>query len=165
MLRTPRLRLVPLTCAQLEAWVRRSDALERELGCRFGARTCSAEFRIIVLAQRARAAADPANHLLYTFWLLIAVSEGIVVGSACFKGPPDASGAVEIGYGLEKAYEKMGYMTEAAEALRRWVLCLPDTISVLAETEPGNLASQRVLLRLGFHLCGPVKPGWWILNK
>lgn len=99
--------------------------------------------------QRALAAADPGNHLFHTFWFLVIRDGG--AGSACFKGTADANGKVEIGYGLEKAFEKQGYMTETVRALCAWAKQQPGVRHITAETEPDNRASHRVLQRAGFH--------------
>ena len=47
-------------------------------------------------------------------------SDNVVVGSADFKNVPDEKGQVEIGYGLGKAFEHEGYMTEAVRAMCSW---------------------------------------------
>lgn len=87
---TERLRIVPQTLPQLDSW------------------------------QRTVAAGDAEHYLFHTFWLLIERAGNEVVGSACFKGTPNAGGEIEIGYGLEPGWEKQGYMTEAVRALCAW---------------------------------------------
>lgn len=105
LLTTERLRIVPLTPRQLGLWLHDIPALEKELDCRCTAGSPRGDFRRIVEGQYALAAADPVNHLFHTFWFLILRDGGVVAGSACFKGAADADGRVEIGYGLEKAFE------------------------------------------------------------
>lgn len=160
---TDRLRIVPLVPRQLGLWLHDIPVLERELGCRYTAGSPSGEFRGIVEGQHAPAAADPGNYLFHTFWLLIFQDDGTVAGSACFKGVPDAGGRVEIGYGLEKACEKQGYMTEAVRELCAWALRQPGVRHVTAETNPDNRASQRVLQRVGFRPAGAGPGQRWIL--
>ena len=159
---TERLRIVPLTLSQLDSWLHAVPALERELGCRCQAPPCG-EFGRIVGEQRAVAAGDAEHYLLDTFWLLIERTGGEVVGSACFKGPPNADGEIEIGYGLEPGWEKQGYMTEAVRALCAWARQQPGVRHVMAETDPDNLASQRVLQRSGFSPCEFGAARWWRL--
>ncbi|WP_353888228.1 GNAT family N-acetyltransferase [uncultured Alistipes sp.] len=84
-------------------------------------------------------------------------------GSACFKGTADANGKVEIGYGLEKAFEKQGYMTEAVRALCAWAQQQPGVRQITAETDPDNRASQRVLQKAGFHPAEADATRWWSL--
>lgn len=57
---------------------------------------------------------------------------------------------VEIGYSIDEAYRRQGCATEAVSALVRWALAQAGVRLVTAQTEPGNLSSQRVLLKNGF---------------
>ena len=50
--------------------------------------------------QASAAAAASTNYMWHSFWLLMRRSDRSIVGSAVWKGAPDASGQVEIGYGL-----------------------------------------------------------------
>jgi RimJ/RimL family protein N-acetyltransferase len=79
-------------------------------------------------------------------WLLFHREE--VVGDAGFKGPPQ-DGEVELGYSIIPGQRRRGYATEAAQALVDWALAQPGVERVVAETEPENEASQRVLERAG----------------
>lgn len=160
LLLTERLRIVPLTLPQLNSWLHAVPALERELGCRCPAPPCG-EFGRIVEGQRTVAAGDAEHYLFHTFWLLIERAGNEVVGSACFKGTPNAGGEIEIGYGLEPGWEKQGYMTEAVRALCAWAGRQPGVRHVTAETAPDNLASQRVLQRAGFSPCESGASRWW----
>ena len=72
------------------------------------------------------------------------------VGGAGCKGMPDASGRVEIGYGLSPEAQGRGYATELVEALVDWLLARPEVSAVTAETVVENRASQRVLEKCGF---------------
>ncbi len=73
---------------------------------------------------------------------------GRVVGDLCFKG--FNGGAPEIGYGIKKEFAGHGLMSEAVAALAEWASRQPGVTRVLAQTEPDNLASQRVLVKAGF---------------
>ena len=84
----------------------------------------------------------------YAMWV-IERKDGTPVGDLCFKGL-DARGVPEIGYGIAEAYQGRGYATEAVKAALRWAFRQPGVTAVEAETEPGNLASQRVLAKCGF---------------
>lgn len=93
----------------------------------------------------------------------IALRGGAAVGDACFKGAPDELGQVELGYGIDEAFRRQGYAAEAAAALTEWALGQPGVRRVLAQTEPGNEVSRRVLLKCGFvrHGDGPEGPMYW----
>lgn len=84
----------------------------------------------------------------YTPWI-ITLKDGTDIGDLCFKGV-DPSGVAEIGYGLLPDYMGRGYATEAVSAAVRWALEQPGISRIEAETEPDNLASQRVLEKCGF---------------
>ncbi len=163
VLTTERLRIVPLTLPRLKLWVSDAAALEQELGCRNAAALMSDEFGRIVTGQYAAALSDRDNLLFYTFWLLITRTDGKATGSACFKGGPNAAGEVEIGYGLEKTFEKQGYMTEAVRELCKWALAQPDVRHIIAETDAENGASQRLLQRTGFRQYRSGATQWWRL--
>ena len=61
---------------------------------------------------------------------------------------------MEIGYGIDEQYRCRGYATEAAQAMTAWALAQPGVRRVLAQTEPGNAISRRVLQKCGFVPCG-----------
>lgn len=90
------------------------------------------------------------------FWLL--VEHGAVVGTAGFKGPPGPEGEVEIGYGLVATARGRGLASEAARALVDWALRDARVRRIVAHTEAGNGASERVLAKLGFAPAGPEGP-------
>ena len=90
----------------------------------------------------------PEQWQWYAIWL-IETKDGLRVGDLCFKGfPPD--GGVEIGYGILEPFQRKGYASEAVDGAVRWALAQPGVTRVEAETDPDNLASQRVLARCGF---------------
>lgn len=149
---TRRLELIPLTPRQLGLWVDNPRALERELGCSYRAEPLEGAFRDIVRGQHQTA--DAENFRWHTFWWIIRTSDRTAVGSACFKGPPNADGEVKIGYGLGEGFEHRGYMTEAVRALCRWARSQDGVHTVVAETAAEGFASQRVLERCGFREIG-----------
>ena len=99
----------------------------------------------------------PHERLWYTAWILT-LRDGAVIGDLCFKGPP-AAGEVEIGYGLAPEYWGQGYATEAVQAAVAWAFRQPDVWTVWAETLSDNIASQKVLAKVGFYPNGTGKEG------
>lgn len=94
--------------------------------------------------------ADPANRVWYAMWYMeLKEFPGSIAGEFCFKGI-GSRGAVEIGYGLRDGYCGKGYMTEAVKAVSGWALTQKDVTRIKSETDPDNLASQRVLFNAGF---------------
>ena len=74
---------------------------------------------------------------------------GLVVGGIGFFGPPRA-GEVEIGYGIVPSRQGRGYATEALRAMIAMAWADARVRTVVAGTDPGNVASQRVLGKAGF---------------
>lgn len=79
-----------------------------------------------------------------------------VVGSAGFKGPPEADGVVEISYGVNPDHQGKGYATEAAQALTTYAFRTGKVRLVRAHTRPEPNASTRVLAKCGFQRVGEV---------
>lgn len=93
---------------------------------------------------------NPEQRIWHALWVLqLNDGSGKIIGSLSFKGLND-NGMVEIGYGINPEYEGKGLMTEAVSAAVRWASKQPGVLSIEAETEPDNIASQRVLEKAGF---------------
>ena len=73
------------------------------------------------------------------------VLDGRVVGAVRLHAGPDGP---ELGYGIAPDAWGRGIATEAGKAVVAWARPHGD---LWARTHPGNVASQRVLARLGFH--------------
>lgn len=92
--------------------------------------------------------ADPAAQ----DWVVRAVvvePEG-VVGHAGFHGPPDADGAVEVGYTVLPHLRGRGFATAALRALVAEAAAAPGVRVVRASVSPDNAASLAVVRRVGF---------------
>jgi RimJ/RimL family protein N-acetyltransferase len=163
ILETERLEIVPLTPGQLALWVENIPALERELQCTYAAEPMEGFFLEIVKWQLEVVRKDAGHYLWHGFWFLIRKSDRVVVGAADFKGVPNAAGEVEIGYGLGKAFEHMGYMTEAVRAMCGWAMQQQNVSHVIAETDADGLASQRILQSCGFVETTRAETIWWRL--
>ena len=88
-----------------------------------------------------------AEHAAWT-WLVVDDDERIA-GECGVKGPPDAAGEVEIGYGLAGPSRGRGLGTRAVAALLE-ELDARGVHAVVAEVDRDNLPSRRLLERLGF---------------
>jgi ribosomal-protein-alanine N-acetyltransferase len=99
---------------------------------------------------------DHSNPWLPGFGVVDRAS-GAVVGSAGFKGGPDAHGMVEIAYGIVPSYQNRGYATEVTELLVEWALARDGVRVVRAHTLPSANASTRVLTKCGFAFQGEVE--------
>lgn len=97
-------------------------------------------------ALRGASGPDPWRHGFF----VVDREQRCVIGSAGFKGPPDASGVTEIAYGIVPGSEGRGYATEAAAALVGFAFGTGAVRLVRAHTLPVANASTRVLLKCGF---------------
>lgn len=90
----------------------------------------------------------PDQRQWYAIWD-IHLLNGERIGDLSFKGL-SSEGIAEIGYGLLPEYWGKGFAAEAVKAMAEWAFHQPGVRALEAETEPGNLASQRVLAKAGF---------------
>jgi ribosomal-protein-alanine N-acetyltransferase len=82
-------------------------------------------------------------------WLIELTAARCVIGSAGFKGKPDKTGMIEIGYGIGPDYRRQGYTFEAARGLIDWAWGHAEVKRITAECLPDNLGSKRILEKLG----------------
>jgi RimJ/RimL family protein N-acetyltransferase len=158
MLTTPRLRLVPATVA-----LARAEIADREDFARLLEATIPDNWPPETLAdalplflQWMEAAPDRVG---WFGWYAVTRDDNVLAGSVGFKGPPQ-EGAAEVGYSVLPQFQCRGYATEMVAALVRWALGQPGVDRVIAETEPVNVASCRVLKKVGFTLAGAgTEPG------
>lgn len=97
------------------------------------------------------------------WWIHQIVLDAVVVGDIGFHGPPPAEPPyeVEIGYLVVPGLRGRGVATQACAQLLR-LAWLEGADVVLAETEPGNVASERVLEKNGFQRGAD---GGWSINR
>lgn len=131
--KTKRLIITPMTDAEMEA---------------LAAAETDAHMKNAYLEMLEGARSHAKARIWYTAWR-IALKDGTPVGDLCFKGP-QREGEVEIGYGISDAHKGAGYATEAVKAMTDWALGHEGVWFVVAQTEPDNAASQRVLEKCGF---------------
>lgn len=89
-------------------------------------------------------------------WLIVLGDE--VIGDCGWMGGPRPDGEVEIGYGLAAGYRGRGLGTAAVALLCRWVERQPGVRALTAQVLPGNEASRRLLLGMGFSEAGTNPP-------
>ncbi len=99
-----------------------------------------------------RLAAEFATADDETGFLVVLVETGQVIGDAGWHGGPDATGAVEIGFGLAEPFRGRGLGAETVRAVRAWVQVQPGVRTVLAEALETNVPSRRALESAGFVL-------------
>jgi [ribosomal protein S5]-alanine N-acetyltransferase len=93
-------------------------------------------------------------------WFVTLADDGRIIGDCGTLGWTDDKGRVEIGYGLSAKFRRRGFGAETARALADWVAAQPGVHAVTAAVQFGNLASRRLLERLGFALVGEADGHW-----
>jgi ribosomal-protein-alanine N-acetyltransferase len=83
------------------------------------------------------------------YWVITRTGEGRAIGgiSCCIN-----QDSAEVGFLLHRRHWGVGFATEAARAVVAWVLSLPSMRRVWATCDAENLASARVLEKIGFSL-------------
>jgi RimJ/RimL family protein N-acetyltransferase len=97
-----------------------------------------------------RATAELGEQQPFGFYRITSLSDGRAIGGVGFKGQPEG-GCAEIGYGLAPSVRGHGYAAEAVIGLLT-VAADHGVSKVLADTTLDNLATQKTLIRAGFHL-------------
>jgi RimJ/RimL family protein N-acetyltransferase len=149
---TSRLLLLPCDPEQILALMEAPKRFEELTG--FPAEMGLREFYVSgdvsphwLAALRSASGPDPWRHGFF----VVDRERRRIIGTAGFKGAPDASGMVEIAYGIVPSSEGRGYATEAARALIDFALQAGNVRLIRAHTLPAANASTRVLQKCGFH--------------
>ncbi|MCY7389210.1 MAG: GNAT family N-acetyltransferase [Burkholderiales bacterium] len=136
--------LIPISIGDLRALVESripdgiaSRALEEALPPAFVARRSLEQI-----------AAGKPVHWCTSFYML-RIADGNIAGSCGFKDAP-ANGRVEIGYGVSTVCRNQGVATAAITALLKIAFASGIVNEVLAQVNPDNIASTRVVEKLGF---------------
>jgi len=80
--------------------------------------------------------------------------ESVLVGNGGFKGPPGSNGVAEIGYFVRSTHRGCGYGTEAVHRLVEYALSRAGAKLLIAQTQHDNIASIRLLKKVGFACAG-----------
>jgi RimJ/RimL family protein N-acetyltransferase len=78
----------------------------------------------------------------------------VLIGTGGFKGAPDASGEVELGYGIVPEYQRRGYATEAVRGWSEFAFRDRRVTTVVGQTLDGLTRSIGVMEKAGFHFAG-----------
>ena len=151
-LRTDRLTLVALTPYLARAALEDRAKLGLMLGVFVPVTWPGADFARMLphLAEggeRASLRAEQTRLILYE-------GDRTLIGETGFHGPPDESGTVEVGYSIVPDYRGQGFAFEAARALIDEALARPDVCRIAAACHDDNVASLKVLQKLGMRFVG-----------
>lgn len=160
-LKTERLRLVPLDICNMQLLLEDTAKLEENLNLTYKGPKIVGEMRKAVEELCLAMKQNPKDYAYNTLWQFILESEAAIIGSACFKGVPDDEGKVEIGYGINKAYQNKGYTKEAVKEMCRWALMQDKVLKVIAETDKDNFASHKILEYCGMKKYKETEGSFW----
>jgi len=149
VLYTPRLELAllePEEARELAAG-RCANGRPWASGYPLGSTLLAAELTAAAAAQRA-----PLGQ--FGTYQVIRRTDGCVIGDVGFMGPPDDTGAVSLGCAIAEEARGKGYATEALTALFDWARRQSGLVCILADTTRSNVASQRLLERVGMRRIG-----------
>lgn len=153
MIKTERLLLIPATIKMLESEIedkfRLSNLLDAIIPESWPPETLKDAFPWFI----ERLNKNPDHAKWYSWYALLKDQksvQNILIGSVGFKGYPDESGNIEIGYSVLNEYQNKAIATEMVQALTNWAFSQPNVNSIIAETTAGNIASIKVLEKNGF---------------
>jgi len=86
------------------------------------------------------------------FRLIIHQADNTLIGETFLKMIPDATGSLEFGYRIVPSYRRQGYASEAAPAMVNWAFGQPGVQRVMAGCDADNIASKRVLEKIGMQI-------------
>ena len=167
VLETERLKIKPLSYDELLLYVKLDNSLEKRLGLNPHSRSLPDELKEALEQLILPQVADSGDNILFsTLWTIIDKQKKLMVGDMCFKGVPNTTGEVEIGYGTYAAFQGQGFMTEGIKAISHWALCQAEVQTILAETSKENIYSHKTLSSNGYHAYKHVENMiWWRLDK
>ncbi len=166
-LQTERLLIFPLTYSQLLLYLQAENKLENTLKLNRGNRIVPVELQEAFKETILPAVSDSSkNYLFSTLWTVVDNDINRMVADICFKGEPNHSGEIEIGYGTYEEFQGKGYMTEALGVIIPWAFGQPNVKTILAETDQRNKASHKTLVKNSFKQYSVVDSMiWWRLDK
>jgi RimJ/RimL family protein N-acetyltransferase len=97
---------------------------------------------------------DAVGWVAWYFLLNTPTRKSIAIGNGGFKGKPDATGTVEVGYSILEEYHRKGFASEAVGALIHWAFSHENVTRIIAHTFPDLQPSIRVLEKCGFACVG-----------
>lgn len=154
LVKSTRLNLIAATTELINKDITNTDQLAEALGVSVPASWPPDLYGPSTMRYALLQLGDPTEQC-WSFWYLMTSDEpGELVGICGFKGRPNESGSVEIGYSVLDSYQRQGLATEAVASLVGWAFSHHNVLEVCAETFPYLTQSIRVLEKNGFQLTG-----------
>jgi len=148
-IQTSRLTLLPFTKIICEQTLSKSTIMLSSLGIKPGdgwpdLDTMETLPRILVNLDKVM---EPSG---FESWMIIIRDTNLIIGDAGFKGLPNKSGEIDLGYGIIAAERNKGFAYEATVGLLNWAFNQEEVAAVTASCLINNLGSQRILSLLNF---------------
>jgi len=154
MIQTPNLQLFPFERVHVEALLRSKSELAALLQV-----TVPDGWPHFPEAFSLSAHESHESNLLEADWhgyFFLHRKDRVLVGNGAFKGPPDDSGTIEIGYEIASEYWNRGLAIEAAQGLIDYAFSHVEVRAVIAHTLAQINASNRVLQKVGMKFIAEV---------
>src|SRR5262249_18452096 len=136
-IQTERLKLVACTAPMARAALNGRRQIETLIGARISEEWLAGDLKDF-LPIYARQIESDASELGWGIWLMIHRTEKTLVGDLGFKGKPDESGTVDLGYLVISNYRRQGYAFEATSSLVKWAFAQPPVKRIIAQCNQDN---------------------------
>jgi len=92
-------------------------------------------------------------------------ASGVTIGDANLEWVSERDRTAEVGFILDPRHQGQGFATETARALIDWAFGAAGMHRVIGRTEARNMASSRVLEKLGMRLEAHFVENEWVKNE
>jgi len=96
---------------------------------------------------------NPEVNKWFVRWAVLRSTQE-VIGSSSFHGAPDINGMMEIGLGVEAAFQGQGFGREILQGMWGWVVTEPGINTLRYTVSPTNTASIALINSFGFDYMG-----------
>ena len=96
---------------------------------------------------------NPEVNKWFVRWAVLRSTQE-VIGSSSFHGAPDIYGMMEIGLGVEAAFQGQGFGREMLQGMWGWVVTEPGVNTLRYTVSPANTASIALINSFGFDYMG-----------
>jgi RimJ/RimL family protein N-acetyltransferase len=146
--KSARINLVLLTCEALQNWILEGINPRAAGGGVYDGESLEGALRIAVEKKIENMINDPGMEKWYSYYGIVYRNK--IVGLVGPKGKSGVPDWIEIGYGIGEKYRGRGIATAAVTAICRRYQMKEKTKRIIAVTDAGNIASERVLIKAGF---------------
>ena len=83
-------------------------------------------------------------------WMMIERNTKMIIGDIGFKGLPNETNEIDLGYGIIASQRKKGFANEAAAGILSWAFRQKTVKAITASCHVDNIGSQKILSLLNF---------------